>query len=61
MAYDYVDGRGTVIRSVAAKTVYVNSADDLAEFADEEPGTIAIQYGLGKVWQKKPDGSWAEA
>lgn len=60
MAYDMVDGDGNVIRNVAGKTVYVNSEEDLAAFADEEPGTFAVQYGLGTIWQKKPDGDWAE-
>ena len=60
MPYDMIDENGNIVRNVASKTVYVNSEEDLAAFAGEEPGTFAIQYGMGAMWQKTPDGTWAE-
>ena len=30
------------------------------KFANEPPCFLAISYGLGTMWQKKPDGTWEE-
>lgn len=51
---------GRILRDVASKLIYVNSETELPDLHEELPGTFAMLYGLGKMWQKKPDGSWTE-
>lgn len=37
-----------------------NTTERDSLYADQPVGFIAIQYGFGAMWQKKPDGTWAE-
>lgn len=37
-----------------------DSTERDANFADQPVGFIAITYGFGTMWQKKPDGTWAD-
>ena len=60
MPYDMIDGDGVITRNVREHTVYVNDENDLDAFDAEPAGTVAVQYGMGAMWQKKPDGTWAE-
>lgn len=51
---------GEIVRDIPDKIVYVTAQSELANFAGEQPGTIAALYGFGTMWQLKPDGTWAE-
>ncbi len=48
-----------VVRNIPSGFAYVTSQSELSLYADEYPGFIVAQYGFGKMWQKKPDGTWA--
>lgn len=50
---------GEIVRDIPSKMIYVSSQDELSNFSDALPGTIAAQYGFGSMWQMKPDGTWA--
>ena len=45
--------------NIVSRVVFVSSENELAIVTDEEPaGTMAIQFGLKKMWQLKPDKTW---
>lgn len=49
---------GEIVRDLPSKMVYVSAESELSNFADMPPGTIAALYGMGSMWQLKPDGTW---
>ena len=50
---------GIINRDIPSRTVYVaDETERDAYFANEKPGTIAIQYGFKAMWQLKNDGTW---
>lgn len=50
---------GAVISGLKRKTVYVTDESELDLFENEAPGTFAVAYGMGSMWQLKPHGTWA--
>ena len=56
---DYVkDGR--IVHNASMQPVLVSSSSDLSLLTEYEPGTIAYTAGFNSIWQKAPDGTWAE-
>lgn len=51
---------GELKTNVQARLVFVPNQAGLASLPDYDPGTFAATFGLGTLWQKKADGSWAE-
>lgn len=47
-----------VVKNVPSKTGYVSGSSELSKYVNEDPGYIAIQYGMVHAWQLKPDKSW---
>lgn len=56
---DYVSD-GEIIKNAPMKVVLVSSSSDLSLLDDYEPGTVACTAGFASMWQKAPDGTWAE-
>ena len=50
---------GQIVRDIPSRMIFVNAQSELSNFADALPGTMAATYGFGKMWQMKPDGTWA--
>lgn len=47
-----------ILRNIPSKMGYVTSQAELANYVNEDPGYMAIQYGLKHMWQLKPDKTW---
>ena len=52
---------GVVYHNAPINVVLVSSKSEAESLlADTEPGTIAYTAGFNEMWQKAPDGSWAD-
>lgn len=65
---DLVNSRGTtdilkngkLYKNTPMLMVLISSQSDLSSLTDYEAGSIAYTAGFNKMWQKAPDGTWAE-
>lgn len=51
---------GKLYKNAPMRMVLVSSQSDLSSLTEYETGSIAYTAGLNKMWQKAPDGTWAE-
>ena len=50
---------GIIVRDIPSQMVFLSEESELTNFTDKPVGTIAAIYGFSKMWQLKPDKTWA--
>lgn len=50
---------GVIVRDVPARIAYVANETERDLFSDQQAGMFVATYGITKLWQLKPDGTWA--